>query len=188
MPRPISWLPRLHEIRRSVANSVRSHYDRRDLQALFELQPRAAGKLLGLLPTVAIGTSLLVERESLGVFLDGIREAEDTTAYVEEQRSRKQAVSRRKPRSLIRRDAEPRSLASLPQSITLSRGRLEVSFATLEELAQAMYALAQAMETDGDVMALLYEVEPIPEPLVEDDGVYAMFRELEAMEAQHRQR
>ena len=42
MPRRLSWLPRLHEIRRSVGNSVRSHYDRRDLQTLFEFQPRAA--------------------------------------------------------------------------------------------------------------------------------------------------
>jgi hypothetical protein len=186
MPRPISWLPRLHEIRRSVANSVRSHYDRRDLQALFELQPRAAGKLLELLPTTAIGTSRLVEREALRGFLDGLHEAEDTAAYVEEQRNRKTVISRRKPRTLVRRDAEPGSLASLPQSITLSRCRLEVSFATLDELAQSLYALAQAMEADGDAMALLYEVEPIPEPLAEDDGVDAMFRELEAMESQHR--
>jgi hypothetical protein len=37
MPRPLSWLPRLHEIDRSVANSVRSHYDRRDIERLFEL-------------------------------------------------------------------------------------------------------------------------------------------------------
>jgi hypothetical protein len=27
MPRPISWLTRLHEIRRAVASSVRSHYE-----------------------------------------------------------------------------------------------------------------------------------------------------------------
>jgi len=39
MPRPLSWLPRLHVIRRTVANSVRSHYDRRELETLFELQP-----------------------------------------------------------------------------------------------------------------------------------------------------
>jgi hypothetical protein len=28
VPRPISWLPRLAEIRRSVKNSTRSHYER----------------------------------------------------------------------------------------------------------------------------------------------------------------
>ena len=41
MPRPISWLPQLHAIERSVQNSVRSHYQRRDLEQLFSLQPRA---------------------------------------------------------------------------------------------------------------------------------------------------
>ena len=29
MPRPISWLTRLHEIRRAVASPVRSHYERK---------------------------------------------------------------------------------------------------------------------------------------------------------------
>jgi hypothetical protein len=65
MPRPISWLPHLHEIRRSVLNSVRSHYDRNDLERLFEVQPRSAQLLLELLPTVRLGRSLLVEREAL---------------------------------------------------------------------------------------------------------------------------
>jgi hypothetical protein len=73
MPRPGSWLPRLHTISRSVANSVRSHYDRRDLEHLFELQPRAAQKLLEMLPTVEIGTSRLVDREVLAGFLDRVR-------------------------------------------------------------------------------------------------------------------
>lgn len=50
MLRLITWLSRLHEIRRSVANLVRSHYDRRDIEALFELQPRAAQKLVEMLP------------------------------------------------------------------------------------------------------------------------------------------
>jgi len=42
MPRPVSWLPRLHVIRRTITTSVRSHYDRRELETLFELQPRPA--------------------------------------------------------------------------------------------------------------------------------------------------
>ena len=42
MLRPGSWLPRLHEIRRSVTNSVRSHYDRRDLPRRVELTGNVA--------------------------------------------------------------------------------------------------------------------------------------------------
>ncbi len=57
MLRPISWLTRLHVISRSVANSVRSHYERHDIRKLFELKPRAAQKQLEMLPPVQIKNS-----------------------------------------------------------------------------------------------------------------------------------
>lgn len=150
MPRPVSWLPRLHTISRAVANSVRSHYDRRDLEHLFELQPRAAQKLLEMLPTVEIGTSKLVDREVLGSFLDRVRDTDDTAMLFEEIRAEKTQISRRKPRSLVRRDLDPIGIGSLPDSITMSRGRLEVNFQTVEELAEAMYALARVLESEGE--------------------------------------
>ena len=182
MPRPISWLPRLHEIRRSVANSVRSHYGRRDLEQLFELQPRAAQKLFEMLPTVKIGTSLLVEREALVTFLDRVREAEDVTALFDQVRAEKVGVSRKKIRALVPRDTEPATLSSLPESIALSRGRLEVSFATVEQLAEAMFALARVLETDVDAFARTYEPEMPPEVPEVALEIEALFAELEAME------
>lgn len=132
--------PRLHDIRKVVANSVRSHYDRRDLEGLFQLQPRAAQKLLEMLPNIQIGTSRLVEREALASFLERVHQADDITGLFETIRKEKAGSSRRKIRSLVRRDIEPASLTSLPDSISLSRGRLEVSFNTVEQLAEAMYA------------------------------------------------
>jgi hypothetical protein len=153
MPRPVSWLPRLHTISRSVANSVRSHYDRRDLELLFELQPRAAQKMLEMLPSVQVGTSRLVDREVLAAFLERVRDAEDTTALFEQIRAEKAAVTRRKPRSLVRRDLDPIGLTSLPSSIQLSPGHLEVRFDTVEELAEAMYALARVLESEGEEFA-----------------------------------
>ncbi len=183
MPRPLSWLSRLHEIRRSVANSVRSHYDRRDLQSLFELQPRAAQKLLELLPTVPVGTAKLVEREALLTFLDRVREAEDTSRLMEEIRQERAAPSRKKIRSLVRRDTDPVSLSSLPESIGLSRGRLEVSFRSVVELAEAMYWLAQMLETEE--FAREFEPEPPALPEAEDAGeIREIFAELERMEAE----
>jgi hypothetical protein len=188
MPRPVSWLPRLHEIRRSVANSVRSHYGRRDLEQLFELQPRAAQKLIEMLPTVKIGTSLLVEREALAVFLDRVREAEDVTGLFEQVRAEKAGVSRRKVRVLVARDTEPVTLTSLPESIALSRGRLEVSFATVEQLGEAMFALAQVLTTDVDAFAQAFEPE-IPPEVPEDAGeMDALFAELEEMEEERARR
>jgi hypothetical protein len=181
LPRPITWLPRLHEIRRSVAHSVRSHYDRRDLEALFQLQPRAAQKLLEMLPTVHVGTSHLVERETLGGFLERVQQSEGTTQLLAQLRGEKAESSRRKVRSLVRRDLEPVGLTSLPDSMNLSRGRLEVRFQTVEELAQAMYTLARILEAEGEAFAQAYELaspEPNPEEVAE---VRRMFAALENM-------
>jgi hypothetical protein len=157
MPRPISWLPRLHLIARSVSNSIRSHYDRHDLELLFELQPRAAQKLLELLPSIQIGNSRLVEREVIASFLDRVRDTEDTTKLLSEIRTEKAQISRRKPRSIVRRDLDPIGIGSLPSSILLRRGRMEVQFTTVEELAAAMYALARVLESEGEEFAKTFE-------------------------------
>lgn len=169
LPRPVSWLPRLHEIRRAVTNSVRSHYGRPELETLFELQPRAAGKLLEALPTVAVGTSRLVEREALARFLERVQEADDIAAVLEEVRQEKTAASRRRLRTLVQRDDSPVSLASLPESLVLSRGRLEVRFRSLEELAQALYFVARLIEADGEGFAEQYEPVPQKTQGTEDD-------------------
>lgn len=163
MPRPISWLPRLHEISRSVNASVRSHYDRRDLEGLFELQPRASQELLKLMPTLQVGTSRLVERQVLARFLDRVRDAEDLPALFEKIRKEKAGTSRRRPRSLVQRDVDPVSLTSLPDSLRVSRGRLEIEFRTVEQLAEHMLLLARILESEGDEFAAAYEVEQAPE-------------------------
>lgn len=187
MPRPVSWLPRLHEIVRHVAKSPRSHYDRKDLETLFELQPRAAQKLLELLPTLQLGTSRLVDRELLLGFLNRIRQADDTNALFEEIRAEKATVSRRKPRTLVRRDDTLVSLASLPESIGLSRGRLEVSFRSTEQLVESLYALARLLEADGEQFAQAFEPE-VPAAEAECiDEVREMFEELRASELAVRQ-
>lgn len=185
MARPPTWLPRLHSIRQAVANSVRSHYDRKDLERLFELQQRGAGKLLELLPTVPVGTAHLVDREVLLSFLERVQEAEDVHALFDQLRLEKGAGSRRKIRSLVRRDLEPVGLTSLPESIGLARGRLEVSFRSVEELAEAMLTLARILEHEGEEFAELYE--PVkPQPVDSDvEELRTMFRRLEELEAAH---
>jgi hypothetical protein len=184
MARSVSWLPRLHEIRRSVENSVRSHYDRRDLELLFKLQPRAAGKLLDLLPTTRIGSAHLVERDALRKFLHLVHEAEDVTALLDRQRLQKEKVSRRRPRSLVRRDLDPVGLAALPDWIVLNRGRLVVDFLTTEQFAEGLLMLARILESDGDEFAARYE-PPRTVERVEAEEVREMFKDLEEMEAAH---
>ncbi len=183
MPRPITWLPRLHEIRRAVANSVRSHYDRRDLEGLFEVQPRSAQKLIELFPVLTVGTSRLVEREALVRFLDGAQEAEDVSGYIEQVRAERTRSSRRKIRWLIRADQPLVSVSSLPEGMSLGRGRLEVSFRSVEELARSLLILARILDEDPEAFVLAYEPEKPRVGNGEKDGVRGMFQELEAMEA-----
>jgi hypothetical protein len=119
-----------------------------------------------MLPTVEIGTSRLVDRGVLGSFLDRVRDADDTGKLFEEIRAEKAAVSRRKPRSLVRRDLDPIGIGSLPDSIAISRGHLEVNFSTVEELAEAMYALARVLEAEGEEFARSFEQEQTaPSPI-----------------------
>ncbi len=182
MPRPVSWLPRLHVIRRTVSNSVRSHYDRHELETLFELQPRAAQKLIEMLPSVKVGTSRLVEREVLVNFLDRVQHAEDTGRLFEEIRGEKAVASGRKVRSLVRSDLEPVSLSSLPESIQLGRGQLTITFNTIEQLAENLLLLARILESEGEEVAANYELRDEKEIDIAAPEVKQMFLELERRE------
>lgn len=166
MARPVSWLARLDPIARSVANSVRSHYDRQDLEALFDLKRRAIFDLLACLPTTAVGRSVLVERAALETFLARLRAADDPAAELTRLRSEKPATPRRALRA-FRRTEVAASLDELPSTITLSPGELHVRFQTMEELGFALTALAEVLQEDLDAFALRYEPpqEPTPEEL-----------------------
>ena len=91
-------------------------------------------------------------------------------------------VSRKKVRALVPRDTEPATLSSLPESIALSRGRLEISFATVEQLAEAMFAIARVLETEIDAFAQAYEPELPPEAPEDAGEIDALFAGLEAIE------
>src|SRR5215475_7471198 len=83
MPRPVSWLSRLAEIRRSVKNSVRSHYERKDIERLFQIQPRAAQTLIrGIAPSAKVGSSFLLARGDLEGFLDRVAEGAEPTSLL----------------------------------------------------------------------------------------------------------
>ncbi len=183
MARPITWLPRLHEIRRSVADSVRSHYTRRELEALFQIQQGAASRLLEIVPTLKVNGSYLAEREGLLAFLDRISEADDVTTLMRRLKAEKNAPSRRSVRRMVRRDTSPVSLAGVPDTLRLSRGHLEIDFGSMEELVKTLYVLARILDDDLEEFARRYE--PIRKEEVDEGGedVKRLFAELEEMEA-----
>jgi hypothetical protein len=177
MPRPLSWLPRLHTIRRSVENSVRSHWGRKEIERLFELQPRAAQKLLELLPSVTLGTARFVEREALREFLEKIAQADDPSSILAEYQASHIPAPRRSLRTLVPRDMEPATLASLPAQVHVEAGRLDIRFTCMEELAEALAALAQVLTDDLEGFARLYEPVP-PSSGPEQDQERAVYRRL----------
>jgi hypothetical protein len=186
MPRPVSWLSQLHEIRRALASSVRSHYERKDIEALFHVRPRAAQLLLEMLPTTAIGRSRLVEHQVLADFLDRVHKADDPSAELDFIRARGGEVSRKKLRTLIQRDIEPLQLGALPTNIEFVPGQLTVKFRTIEDLAQAMYCLARAIETEGDELAKKYEIQDSPDNGSPDRAEFEdMMQELVSLEGAH---
>jgi hypothetical protein len=157
MARPVSWLPRLAALVRSVSESVRSHYASGDLERLFEIQPRSAQMLMNLLPTVRIGKSLLVEREALAGFLTRLADAEDPAAELAAMRAGgKPPTVRRKLRDLVPRDIDA-GLTELPPNVALEPGSLTVRFATVEELASSLWRLASLLQEDLEGFAARYE-------------------------------
>lgn len=156
MPRPLSWLDRIVPISRSVAESARSHYDRKELQRLFELQPRAAQQLMAALPNVSVGRARLVEREALIEFLRLLNTSENPGETFAGMRAEGGKAARRKLREFSLQDYPARA-DSPPRMLSIERGELRVRFETLEEVAEAMLYLATVFTDDLEGFAALYE-------------------------------
>jgi hypothetical protein len=135
-----------------------------------------------LLPTVQVGTSRLVERDALATFLEGVQKADDTASFMVTARKEKPRVSQKRLRSLVRRDLEPVSLGKLPANIRLGPGQLEVSFDSVERLAEAMYFLARVLELEGDEFARRYEPASLPVQNDDVNELRALFAELGRIE------
>jgi hypothetical protein len=184
MARPITWLSRAREIRLSVAASVRSHYTRRELETIFQVQQSAAARLMEVLPTMRVGTGFLVEREAVLAFLDKVLQVEDVNALMVQLRAEKGAPVRRKMRSLVRRDLAPVGLTGLPETVKLERGRVELQFTTLDELVTDLFMLARMLDDDLEEFARVYE--PVRPVTADNDKqeIQQLFKALETEEAQ----
>lgn len=191
MARPISWLPRLSDIRRSVSNSVRTHYDRPALELLFQMQPRAAGKLMAILPQVeALGRSRLVEKDALLRFLEKVGGADNASTAYTRQRAEKGNVSRKKPRLLVRRElVDGGSLAALPKTVELSRGHLLVTFENRLEMLESLAMVLGAVENNFEEFEERYvrsapsSVEDRKRLVAEAGEIRELFEDLRQMEA-----
>ena len=168
MPRTLSWLDRIVPISRVVQESARSHYDRRDIERLFELQPRAAQQLMAALPSISVGRAKLVERDALTDFLLQLNREDEPAAAFAKMKTAGGKTVRRKLRNLTLQDYSA-NVQAPPAVMTLSRGELRVKFANLEELAEAMLWMATVLRDDLQTFAEEYEPEQISKLAEEDD-------------------
>lgn len=165
MPRPVSWLPRLTEIRRSVSGSARSHYERKDIERLFQIQPRRAQDLMqGISPSAKIGRSFLLERGALEAFLDAVAEGADPASLLAAHSA---PIHRRKLRVLVQHDHEPTTLDTAPDNIRFETGSLTVSFNCIEDLAGALLALAEILDDPDQLAQVEHRYIPAPAPDLE---------------------
>lgn len=183
MPRSLSWLPRLAEIRRSVKNSVRSHYERKDIERLFELQPRAAQALIqGISPTAKIGRSFLLAREALEAFLEQIHKGADPAFLLKPS---PEPVPSRRLRDLVQVDQIPATPDTAPTNVTFAIGQITITFTSMEELAGSLLALAQILDDAKQFAAFEDRYLPRLIPALQDPGdkeqVQKLFAELEEM-------
>ena len=156
MARTLSWLDRLFAISHTVEGSSRSHYDRKHLQELFEIQPRSAQSLMTAMPIVSVGNTHLVEREELLVFLRQLAEAENPTQAFASLRSQPLKTDRRKLRALFLQDVSS-DINSLPDGLLITLGRVAVDFQTVDQLAETMIYLAALLQDHLEEFALRFE-------------------------------
>jgi hypothetical protein len=188
--RPVTWLPRLREIRRAVKNSVRSHYERTDIERLFQLQPRAAQMLVqGISPSAKFGRSFLLARADLEAFLAPVHEGVPPASLLT---PRPEPVPRRRLRELVQVDRVPATLAEAPGNISLQPGGLAISFRSMKELAGALLAIAEILDNAEQFAAFEGRYVPRPseadQPAEDGAAVRKMFRELEVAERDGREK
>jgi hypothetical protein len=187
VPRPVSWLPRITEIRRSVKNSVRSHYERKDIERLFQVQPRSAQALIqGIAPSAKVGQGYLLARADLETFLEHVAEGSDPASLL----ALRPEPSRRRLRELIQVDQATATLDTAPSNISFQSGQLGIDFASMEQLAGALLALAEILDNAEQFAA--FEDRYVPRQPQPDSGaderadVDRAFAELERMEQERR--
>lgn len=175
MPKPISWLRDAAEIRKKVAGSTCSHFHTADVGRLFGLMPRAASILMEAMPRVRYGSSYIVPTEGLAEFLDDVLKASDVAALIQGRRAANLYVSKRKPRTMVLKEQLGQGLASLPESVTLTRGELHIKFETVMELAHSIAIVVSNFDDDWEWYEFCRLYEP-QRPKLPSESAYEAIR------------
>jgi hypothetical protein len=175
MAKPITWLKRAPEIRDQAAQNKSSHFHRRDIERIFELQKSAASWLMEAMPRVQYGTGHIIVAESLVEFLDDVLAAADVPALIDARRAANLYVSRRKPRTVVLKEKLHNGLASLPDSVSLARGEVTIKFASTFDLVEAVGILMSNLDGDAEWYEFCRRYEP-EQPALPSESAYEAIR------------
>ncbi len=87
---------------------------------------------------------------------------------------------------MLQTSRAPLRVDSLPHSVSLTKGRLQIECPTVEDLLTALYALASIVEHDLGTLIELFEEQP--QQATDDGGqdeMAAMWDDLERMEKEY---
>lgn len=155
MPRKTEWVHRIPNALEVLRQSPAPLVDRGDIEELLQVSGRHAIRILHRLGAVEAGKNLFIAREELIERLESVLAGDD----VRFERRRLEKLDRtlaELDRNLRARqvpvsahpDAQDMLLPSLPRTVRLRPGRLEIDFDTPEELLARLYELSQALVND----------------------------------------
>lgn len=176
MPRKAGWLKRIPDIIRELKALPSPRIDLQTMAASFKVTRRQALNLahqLGLPPAEKLYRhSYIVERDALIAAIStrklhraAAAEKLRVTGLAERLAEvRRDFVARRVPVKLA--EVRERTLAELPPTIRLERGRLIMRFQDSQDFLQQIYTLARVAGHDFEALMLL--LDPPPANVLED--------------------
>jgi hypothetical protein len=177
--RPVKWSRELYSIRERAAHARTETWGRLDIEELFGVGRVTAQTLMKAIGEVQpVGGTHFVERSSLLSFLDSMMDAPDfDQAYRSRVLEADAPPSPKLLRVALPSDLRSIMLRDLPENISLSPGRLEITAESAVAMLESLALLAQAMQNDlAQVQAVLEP--PARPPDVEDDDLRAFLAEL----------
>lgn len=179
MARPVKWSRDLHSIRERAAHARTETWGRLDIEQIFGVGRATAQTLMKAIGEVQpVGGAHFVERSSLLSFLDAMIDAPDFDLALRSRVREADAPPSPKPlRVALPSDLRSIVLKDLPQHISLSPGRLEITADSTVAMLESLALLAQAMQNDLTQVQAVLEPPTAP-PIVEDDDLRIFLAEL----------
>jgi hypothetical protein len=132
------------------------YLDRRAIERLFGVKRRRAQQMMTrLVPAVEIGTNVVVERAELMVALEALARGDRMATFRARRRRAAEEIAEAQEQAAAREVEVPgvplrRTLESLPATISLRPGRLDIRFKSVSDLWRQLSELASAAAADRD--------------------------------------